>query len=479
MLDNLSDKLTGIFQRLAGRGVLSDELVGEALREVRVALLEADVALPVVRDFIASVREKAVGQAVIKAVAPAQQVIKIVHDALITLLGEAAVPLNLNVAPPAVILMAGLQGAGKTTTAGKLARYLSEREKKRVLLASLDIYRPAAQQQLALLAPQAGATALAIVAGEAPLVIAARALQTARLENYDVVILDTAGRLTIDAAMMAEIKAVAAATKPSETLLVLDAMTGQDAVATAEAFGAALDVTGTVLTRIDGDARGGAALSLRAVTGKPIKFLGTGEKLDGLEVFHPDRLAGRILGMGDVVSFVENAIGQIDAVAAEKAAARLSQGKFDFNDLSAQLSQMDKLGGLGGILNFMPGAGQLKQALASAKVDDRMIARQRAIISSMTRTERSTPNLLNGPRRRRIANGAGVKVEDVNRLVKQYQQMADMMKLMKKGGPKGLMRAMAGKVPGLGNMMSAGGGGLSGGLPPELQAQLDQLKMKP
>ena len=471
MLDSLSDKLTGIFQRLAGRGVLSDELVGEALREVRVALLEADVALPVVRDFIAGVREKAVGQAVIKAVAPAQQVIKIVHDALIALLGEAAVPLNLNVTPPAVILMAGLQGAGKTTTAGKLAKFLVEREKKRVLLASLDIYRPAAQQQLALLAPQAGASSLEIVAGEQPVAIAARALQTAKRESYDILILDTAGRLTVDEAMMAEIKAVAAAVPATETLLVLDAMTGQDAVATAQAFGAALDVTGTVLTRIDGDARGGAALSLHAVTGKPIKFLGTGEKLDGLEIFHPDRLAGRILGMGDVVSLVENAIGQIDQVAAEKAAKRAAEGKFDFNDLSAQLGQMDKLGGLGGILNFMPGAGQLKQALASAKVDDKIIGRQRAIIGSMTPKERATPTLLNGPRRRRIANGAGVKVEDVNRLVKQYQQMADMMKLMKKGGPKGLMRAMAGKMPGLGNMM-----GGNGGLPPELQAQLDQLK---
>ena len=475
LLDSLSDKLTGIFQRLSGRGVLTDELVGEALREVRVALLEADVALPVVRDFVAGVRERAVGQAVVKAVAPAQQVIKIVHDALVALLGDGAVPLNLNVAPPAVILLAGLQGAGKTTTAGKLARFLTA-QKKRVLLASLDIYRPAAQAQLALLAPQAGAISLEIVAGEAPVAIATRALQAARREGYDVLILDTAGRTTADAAMMAEIQAVATAVPPAETLLVLDAMTGQDAVATAQAFGTALAVTGTILTRIDGDARGGAALSLRAVTGQPIKFLGTGEKLDGLEVFHPDRLAGRILGMGDVVSLVESAIGKIDQDAAAKAAKRAAAGKFDFNDLSAQLGQRDSVGGLGGMLNVLPGAGQLEQALASSKVDDKTLGRQRAIIGSMTAKERATPNLLNGPRRRRIASGAGVTVEDVNRLVKQYQQMADMMKLLKQGGPKGLMRAMGGKLPSMGNML---GGGLSNGLPPELQAQLDQLKTKP
>ena len=485
MLDNLSDKLTGIFQRLAGRGALTEEIVGEALREVRLALLEADVALSVVRDFIVRVKEKAVGVETIKSIAPAQQVIKIVHDELVSLLGDAAVPLNLNVPAPAVILMAGLQGAGKTTTAGKLAKRLVETERRRVLLASLDIYRPAAQQQLALLAGQTGAGSLEIIAGQQPLEIARRALDTAKAQNYDILILDTAGRTSVDAAMMDEIRAVAAAVSvngpPAETLLVLDAMTGQDAVATATAFGAALDVTGTVLTRIDGDARGGAALSLRAVTGKPIKFLGTGEKLDGLEPFHPDRLAGRILGMGDVVSLVEQAMGRIDQAEAQKQAEKLAKGKFDLDDLSAQLGQMQNMGGLGGILNFLPGAGQLKTALGQANIDDRVIVRQRAIISSMTRAERATPNLINGPRRRRIASGSGVKVEDVNRLLKQYQQMADMMKMFRKGGSAkgkgGMMRQMAGLM---GQKLNPFGGGsvpgMPGGVTPELAAQLEQLK---
>ncbi len=477
MLDTLSDKLTGIFQRLAGRGALTEELVGEALREVRLALLEADVALPVVRSFVAAIKDKAVGVETIKSIAPAQQVIKTVHDELVSLLGASAVPLNLNVPAPAVILMAGLQGAGKTTTAGKLAKRLIETDKKRVLLASLDIYRPAAQKQLALLAEQVNAGSLEIIEGQQPVEIARRALATAKRENYDILILDTAGRTTIDQVMMDEIRAVVAAVPPAETLLVLDAMTGQDAVATAEAFGAALDVTGTVLTRIDGDARGGAALSLRSVTGKPIKFLGTGEKLDGLEPFHPDRLAGRILGMGDVVSLVEQAMGKIDQEAAQKQAEKLAKGTFDLNDLSAQLGQMQNMGGLGGILNFLPGAGQLKTALGQANIDDKVIVRQRAIISSMTRAERATPGLINGPRRRRIANGSGVKVEDVNRLMKQYMQMADMMKMFKKGGSKGMMRQMAGMM---GNKLNPFSGGMPGGMPggmnSEMAAQLEQLK---
>ena len=480
LLDNLSDKLTGIFQRMAGRGSLTEELVGEALREVRVALLEADVALPVVREFIATIREKAVGQDVIKSVKPAQQVVKIVHDALVELLGTANAPLNINVTPPAVILMAGLQGSGKTTTTGKLARRLSlggpQTEKKKVLVASLDIYRPAAQEQLRLLAEQAGVANLPIVAGEQPLQIAARALDMGRRESFDVVFLDTAGRLTIDDAMMAEIKSIAAATNPSEILLVLDAMTGQDAVATASAFNDALQLTGTVLTRIDGDARGGAALSLRAVTGQPIKFLATGEKLDAIEPFHPDRLAGRILGMGDVVSLVEQAIDKIDQDEAMAAAAKMQKGQFDLNDLAQQLKQMQKLGGMSGIMNFLPGAGQLKEAMKGANVDDRTIARQQAIIGSMTPAERSKPDILNASRRRRIAAGAGLKVEDVNRLLKQYQQMRDMMKMFSKGGGKGLMKSMAGM---LGNKLNPFGGNSGAGMPqlsPEMMQQMQQLK---
>lgn len=459
MLDSLSDKLTGIFGRLAGRGALSEDLVVEALREVRVALLEADVALPVARDFVAAVKAKAVGQEVIKSVKPAQQVIKIVHDELVQLLGEANVPLNLNVTPPAVILMAGLQGSGKTTTTGKLARYLASGKagaKKKVLLASLDVYRPAAQQQLEILARQAEVGSLPIVAGDAPLTIAQRALHMAKTESYDVVFLDTAGRTTVDAAMMEEIKAIAAATNPAEVLLVLDAMTGQDAVATATAFHEALKITGTVLTRIDGDSRGGAALSLRAVTGQPIKFLGAGEKLDALEPFHPDRLAGRILGMGDVVSLVEQAIDKIDQDEAMAVAAKMQKGKFDLNDLSSQLRQMQKMGGLGGIMNFLPGAGQLKAAMANANVDDKVIVRQQAIISSMTKQERANPDILNASRRKRIAAGSGMKVEDVNRLLKQYQQMRDMMRMFAKGGQKGLMRQMAGMM---GNKLMGGMGG--------------------
>lgn len=475
MLDSLSDKLTGIFSRLAGRGALSEELVSEALREIRIALLEADVALPVARDFVARVREKAVGQDVIKSVTPAQQVVKIVHDELVALLGDANVPLNLNVAPPAVILMAGLQGSGKTTTSGKLARWLAQKEKKKILLASLDTYRPAAQHQLEILAGQVGVGSLPIVAGEAPLAIAKRALQVAKNESYDAVFLDTAGRTTIDIAMMDEIKSIAAATNPAEVLLVLDAMTGQDALATATAFHEALNITGTVLTRIDGDARGGAALSLRSVTGQPIKFLGTGEKLDAIEPFHPDRLAGRILGMGDVVSLVESAIDKIDQDEAMAAMYKLQKGKFDLDDLASQLRQMQKMGGLGGIMNFLPGAGQLKAAMASAKVDDKVIVRQQAILSSMTKQERANPDVINGSRRKRIAAGAGMKVEDVNRLLKQYQGMRDMMRQFSKGGKKGLMRSLGGMAGGMmGNKLMGGMGGA--GMPQMTPEMMDQLK---
>lgn len=465
MLESLSDKLGNVFRKLAGRGALTEEMVTEALREIRVALLEADVALPVVKDFTAQVKERAIGQDVIKSVSPAQQVVKIVHDALVELLGTANAPIAISANPPTVILMAGLQGSGKTTTTGKLAKRLKDLDRKKVLLASLDVYRPAAQQQLAILAQQAGVDALPIIDGQQPVDIANRALQTAKAEGYDILFLDTAGRLTIDEAMMAEVKAIAAATNPHEVLLVLDAMTGQDAVATATAFHQALALTGTVLTRIDGDARGGAALSLRHVTGQPIKFLATGEKLDAIEAFHPDRLAGRILGMGDVVSLVESAISKIDHDEAAAVAAKMQEGKFDLNDLSSQLAQMEKMGGLSGIMNFMPGAGQLKDAMKNANVDDRVIARQRAIISSMTGRERADPDVLNASRKRRVAAGAGVKVEDINRLLKQYMQMRDMMRQLKKGGMKGMLKSLMG---------GGGMGNIAGQLPPEMQHLLNK-----
>jgi signal recognition particle subunit SRP54 len=462
LLESLSDKLGAVFRKLAGRGALSEENIAEALREVRVALLEADVALPVVKDFLARVKARAVGQEVMASITPAQQVVKIVHDELKDVLGAANVPLAISANPPTIILMAGLQGSGKTTTTAKLAKRLKDGERKKVLLASADVYRPAAQQQLEILAGQIGVGALPIVAGQQPLAIAERALHTARAEGYDVVFIDTAGRTTIDAAMMDEIKALAAATNPHEILLVLDAMTGQDAVNTATAFHAALPLTGTVLTRIDGDARGGAALSLRHVTGQPIKFLATGEKLDAIEPFHPDRLAGRILGMGDVVSLVESAIGKIDQAEAAAMAAKLNDGKFDLDDLAAQLTQMQKMGGLGGIMSFLPGAGALKDAMKSANVDDRILARQKAIISSMTKAERRNPDVLNASRKRRVAAGAGTKVEDINRLLKQYLGMRDMMRQMKRGGAKGMLRQFGGLM---------GGRGLG-----DLQALQQQLK---
>lgn len=472
LLESLSDKLGNVFRRLAGRGTLTEEMVGEALREIRVALLEADVALPVVKDFIAQIKERAVGQEAIKTVSSAQQVVKLVHDALVELLGSANVPLANSTNPPTVILMAGLQGSGKTTTTGKLAKRLKDLERKKVLLASLDVYRPAAQQQLAILAQQAGVAALPVIDGQMPVDIAKRAVQTARAEGYDVLFLDTAGRLTIDEAMMAEVQAVASATNPHEVLLVLDAMTGQDAVATATAFHQALALTGTVLTRIDGDARGGAALSLRHATGQPIKFLATGEKLDAIEPFHPDRLAGRILGMGDVVSLVESAMAKIDHDEAAAMAAKMQDGKFDLNDLSAQLGQMQKMGGLSGIMNFLPGAGAIKDAMAQANVDDRVLLRQRAIISSMTKRERAEPDVLNASRKRRVAAGAGVKVEEINRLLKQYMQMRDMMRQLKKGGMKGMLKSFGGLMGGGGMKNMAGG--LAGQLPPEMQHLLNK-----
>ncbi|MDF1679966.1 signal recognition particle protein [Ponticaulis sp.] len=471
MFDALTDRLTGVFDGLTGRGALSEKDVSNAMREIRVALLEADVALPVVKDFIAKVREEAVGEAVIKSVTPGQMVIKIVHDALIEMLGgedEDGTAAKLKIdSPPAVIMMAGLQGSGKTTTTGKLAKRLKEKERKKVLLASLDVRRPAAMQQLAILAEQVGVSSLPIVEGQLPVDITKRALQSAKLQGFDVVILDTAGRTTLDEQMMNEADDVAKIAKPQETLLVADALTGQDAVETAKRFHERLPLTGLVLTRMDGDGRGGAALSMRAVTGLPIKFLGVGEKLDGLEVFAAKRVAGRILGRGDIVSLVEKAGEQMDAEKAERLARKMAKGQFDLEDMAEQLRQLQRMGGLGGIAGMLPGAKKAKQALAGADMDDKVIKRQEAIISSMTKKERAKPALLNASRRKRIAAGAGVEVSDVNKVLKMHKQMADMMKKMGKGGMKGLMGAMGGMGVSQADMakMAARNGGMGGGMP--------------
>jgi signal recognition particle subunit SRP54 len=457
MFESLSNRLNDVFDRLRRHGALSEDDVNAALREIRVALLEADVALPVVKDFVNAVREQAVGQEVVRSVTPAQMVVKIVHDHLVeTLGGIAAAPLDLNAVPPVVIMMVGLQGSGKTTTAAKLARQLRLRERKKVLLASLDVQRPAAQEQLAVLARQVEVTALPIVAGEKPVAIARRALDTGRREAYDVVILDTAGRLHIDEPLMQEVAAVRDAAQPTESLLVADAMTGQDAVNVAKAFAERVGITGIVLTRVDGDARGGAALSMRQITGRPIKFMGTGEKLDALEPFHAERVAGRILGMGDVVSLVEKAAETVDQEEAEKLALKLQKGGFDLDDLAQQLKQLRKMGGMGGVMGMLPGVNKIKKQLDGAKIDDGMIKRQEAIISSMTRTERRNPKLLNASRRRRIADGSGTSVPEINRLLKQYQDMASMMKKMNKLGKKGLMRH------GISALLPGGGGGFRG-----------------
>ncbi|MDD3183591.1 MAG: signal recognition particle protein [Proteobacteria bacterium] len=449
MFESLSTKLTGVFDRLRGRGALTEDDVNEAMREVRVALLEADVALPVVKDFIAKVKERAIGQEVIRSVTPGQQVVKIVHDNLVEVLGEKAEELAINVTPPAILMMLGLQGSGKTTTAAKLAKRLKEVDRKKVLLASLDVYRPAAQEQLAILAEQVGVASLPIRVNQKPVEIAQRALETARLEGYDVLILDTAGRLAIDEAMMAEAAAVRDVAAPHESLLVVDAMTGQDAVNTAKNFEEKVGVTGIILTRIDGDARGGAAISMRAITGRPIKFLGTGEKIDALEVYHPDRLAGRILDMGDVVSFVEKAAATMDQGVAEDMAKKFIAGKsFDFDDMAKQMQQVRKMGGIGGFMGMLPGMNKFKEQVASANVDEGMIKRQEAIISSMTKKERKNADLLNASRKRRIAAGSGVDVADVNRLIKQYMEMQKMMKQLQRLGKAGFMRSMAGMMGG-------------------------------
>nr|WP_294517366.1 signal recognition particle protein [uncultured Rhodopila sp.] len=451
MFEALSDKLSGVFDGLRARGSLNESDVTEALREVRVALLDADVALPVVRDFIAKVRERAVGAEVLDSVTPGQQVVKIVNDVMIEALGgEGAVPINLAAAAPVPILMVGLQGSGKTTTSGKLALRLKDKQKRRVLLASLDTQRPAAQLQLAQLADQAGVPSLPIIAGQTPVQIANRAMDVGRREGFDVVILDTAGRLSIDEELMEEVRQVRAATSPAETLLVVDAMTGQDAVNTAKAFNDALSITGIVLTRMDGDARGGAALSMRAITGAPIKLIGVGEKQDALEDFHPERVTGRILGMGDIVGLVERATETIDQAEAEKLAARMMKGKFDLEDYAAQLRQIGKMGNLTSMLEMLPGMGKFKQQLAGADLDTKVFKRQAAIISSMTVKERRTPDIIKANRKKRIAAGSGTSVQDVNRLLKQFDDMSAIMKKMGKLGQKGLMRQ------GLGALMPKG-----------------------
>ena len=469
MFDALSDRLGGIFDGLTGRGALSEKDVNAALREIRVALLEADVALPVVKDFIESVRARAVGEEVVRSVKPGQQVVKIVYDGIVEMLGGADAETTLRIdTPPAVMMMAGLQGSGKTTTTAKIAKRLADKQRKKVLLASLDVRRPAAMQQLAILADQCGDNvfSLPIIEGQLPADIARRAVQAAKIGGYDVLILDTAGRTTIDEQMMSEAAEIAAIANPSETLLVADALTGQDAVETARRFHDRLPLTGLVLTRMDGDGRGGAALSMRAVTGLPIKFLGTGEKLDGLDAFDASRVAGRILGQGDIVSLVEKASEQMDADKAERMAAKLKKGEFDLEDMADQLRQMQRMGGLGGIMGMMPGARKAKEAMASANLDDNVLKRQEAIILSMTRKERRKPAVLNASRRKRIAAGSGTTVQEVNKLLKMHQQMATMMKKMRtKGGMKAMMGAasQAGMSPS--DLAKMGGQQMPGGLP--------------
>lgn len=449
MFEALTDKLTGVFDGLTGRGALSEKDIEAALREIRVALLEADVALPVVRTFINKIKEEAVGEKVVRAVKPGQQVVKIVHDSLVETLGgnEEPAPLNIT-SPPSIIMMAGLQGSGKTTTTAKLALRLRTKERKKVLLASLDVRRPAAQEQLAILAKQCEVDSLPIIAGQMPRDITKRAMTAARLGGFDVLILDTAGRTSIDEEMMVEAADVAKIASPSEIILVADSLTGQDAVETASRFHERLPLTGIILTRADGDGRGGAALSMRQITGLPIKFLGTGEKIDGLDVFDARRIAGRILGQGDVVALVERAVENANIAEAEKMAAKMAKGKFDLDDLANQLRQIQNMGGLGGIMGMLPGAQQAKKALESGAVNEKMVSRQIAVISSMTKAERSKPDLLNASRRRRIAKGAGVDVSEVNKVLKMHRGMADMVKAMGKGGMKGLL----GKLGGMGGM---------------------------
>jgi len=459
MFENLSERLGGVFDRLTKQGALSEDDVKTALREVRVALLEADVSLPVARDFIKAVQGKATGQSVTKSVTPGQQVVKIVHDELQHILTGDEDPGALKIDnPPAPILMVGLQGSGKTTTTAKLAKRLKEKEGKRVLMASLDVNRPAAMEQLAILGAQIGVDTLPIVKGEDPVAIAKRAKTQASLGGYDVYMLDTAGRLHIDQELIAQAAAVRDVANPRETLLVVDGLTGQDAVNVAQEFDDKIGVSGVVLTRMDGDGRGGAALSMRAITGKPIRFVGLGEKMDAIEVFEPSRIAGRILGMGDIVSLVEKAQETIEAEQAEKMMKRFQKGRFNMNDLKMQLEQMIKMGGMEGMMGMMPGMGKMQKQMEAAGMDDSILKRQIALINSMTKRERAQPELLQASRKKRIAKGAGLEVSELNKLLKQQRQMADMMKKMGKMGKGGMLKqAMKG--------MMGKGGGMPGGMP--------------
>lgn len=504
MFETLSQSLSGILDGLRGKARLSEADVTAALASIRTALLEADVALPVVKTLTDQIKAKAVGIDLIKSVTPGQQVVKIVHDELVAALGggdqalgEGRGPqaargprvkpegpgsspedlINLSTTPPAVILMAGLQGSGKTTSSAKLAKFITEKMRKRVLMASLDTQRPAAQDQLRILGEQIGVATLPIIAGQMVLEITAQAMKTARLENYDVLILDTAGRLSIDEALMGEIANIKAATSPIETFLVADAMLGQDSVHTARAFHERLGLTGIILTRIDGDARGGAALSMRMVTGAPIRFMGVGEKVDALEPFYPDRLAGRILGMGDVVSLVERAVETVDADEAQKIAAKFEKGQFDFNDLLAQLRQMKRMGGMGEVAKMLPGLGKMAGAMQNANLDDKVLKRQEALILSMTPAERAKPALLNASRRRRIANGAGSTVQDLNKLIKQHEQMAVMMKRIKKMGMGGMLDMVKGLMGGKDAAMMDALGQMGAGDLRDLQSSGDLQKM--
>ncbi len=477
MFETLSERLGAILDKLTRRGALSEADVAEAMRAVRRALIEADVALDVVRSFVDRVKEKAVGQEVVRSVTPGHMVIKIVHDELVRTLGSDAQGIDLAATPPVVMMLVGLQGSGKTTTTAKLAKRLEARDKQKVLMASLDTRRPAAQEQLRVLGEQTGVATLPIVAGESPTQITERAIKAAKLGGYDVLLLDTAGRTHIDEELMAETSAIEKIAAPHETLLVADALTGQDAVNLAKNFDSRVSLSGIVLTRVDGDGRGGAALSMRAVTGKPIKLIGTGEKLDALEEFHPERIAGRILGMGDVVGLVEKALETVEIDKAEAIARKVKKGAFDLEDLAEQLKQMQKLGGMGGVLKMLPGLGKVKKQLDAANLDDRIVKRQQAMIGSMTSAERKNPKLLNASRKKRVAAGSGTSVQDINKLVKMHRQMADMMKSM--GKKRGMLGSLfgGGPMPEMPADLSSGTGlpplpggfpSFPGGLPPGL-----------
>lgn len=474
MFNTLSDRLNGVLDKLRGRGALTESDVSEAMREVRRALLEADVALDVVRDFTEKVKAKAVGQDVVRSVKPGQMVVKIVNDELVAMLGSTADPIDLAAVPPVGILMVGLQGSGKTTTTAKIAYRLTNRDRRKVLMASLDTRRPAAQEQLRVLGEQTGVATLPIVAGQTPVQIARRAQDAAKLGGYDVVIFDTAGRVTVDEELMDEVVEVKRLVNPHEVLLVADALTGQDAVTTAKAFDGRIGITGIVLTRADGDGRGGAALSMRAVTGKPIKLLGVGEKWDALEDFDPQRIAGRILGMGDIVGLVEKAAQTIDIDKAQKIAEKMQKGIFDLDDLADQIKQMQRMGGMGGVMGMMPGMAKMKDQLAESGMNDKMLKRQHAIITSMTPKERRNPKVLDAKRKRRIAAGSGTRPEEINRLLKQHRQMADMMKMM--GKNPGMLKKMAGAM-GLGGP-GMGGGAHSDAEMAKMQAELAKLDPK-